>query len=74
MPGGLGEEICAIAIKRRQEMIGNLFPVGGLTGLIAGILAIVAGIVILVWPKIIAYIIGIYLIVVGLVTVITVFR
>ena len=71
MPGGLGEEICAIAIKRRQEMIGNLFPVGGL---IAGILTIVAGIVILIWPKVIAYIIGIYLIVVGLVAVIAVFR
>jgi len=71
MPGGLGEEICAIAIKRRQEMIGNLFPVGGL---IAGILAIVAGVVILIWPKIIAYIIGIYLIIVGLVAVIAVLR
>ena len=59
------------AIKRRQEMIGSLFPVGGL---IAGIITIVAGIVILVWPKVIAYIIGIYLIIVGLVTVITVFR
>jgi uncharacterized membrane protein HdeD (DUF308 family) len=59
------------AIKRRQEMIGNLFPVGGL---IAGILTIVAGIVILVWPKVIAYIIGIYLIIVGLVAVIAVLR
>jgi len=58
-------------IKRRQEMISGLFPIGGL---IAGILAIVAGIVILIWPKVIAYIIGIYLIIVGLVTVITVFR
>ena len=71
MPGGLGEEICAITIKRRQEMISSLFPVGGL---IAGILAIVAGVVILIWPKIIAYIIGIYLIIVGLVAVIAVLR
>jgi len=70
-PGGLGEEICAIAIKRRQEMIGNLFPVGGL---IAGILAIVAGIVILVWPKIVPYIIGIYLIIAGVVSLIAVLR
>jgi|GEM_PF-1394499 len=52
-------------------MIGNLFPVGGL---IAGILAIVAGIVILVWPKIVPYIIGIYLIIAGVVSLIAVLR
>ena len=52
-------------------MLGELFQLGGL---IAGIITICAGIVVLVWPKIIAYIIGIYLIIVGLITVITVFR
>jgi uncharacterized membrane protein HdeD (DUF308 family) len=44
------------------------------SGLIAGILSIIAGIVVLIWPKILAYIIGIYLIVVGAVAVITVLR
>jgi uncharacterized membrane protein HdeD (DUF308 family) len=35
------------------------------SGLIVGILTLVAGIVVLVWPKVLAYIVGIYLIVVG---------
>ena len=52
-------------------MIGGLLPFGGL---IAGIITIGAGIIILVWPRIIAYIIGIYLIIVGLITVIAVVR
>ena len=52
-------------------MIGNLFPIGGL---IAGIITVVVGIVIIVWPRVIAYIIGIYLIIVGLATLIAVFR
>lgn len=47
----------------------DLLPVGGL---VAGILSIIAGIVVLVWPRVLAYIIGIYLIIVGLVGVITV--
>ena len=52
-------------------MLGGLFPIGGL---IAGIITIGAGIVILVWPRIIAYIIGIYLIIAGLITVLAVWR
>lgn len=39
-------------------------------GLIAGIIAIVFGIVILVWPKILAYLIAIYLIIVGVLAVV----
>lgn len=50
--------------------MGSLFA----SGLVAGIISIIAGIVVLIWPKILAYIIGIYLIVVGLVAVITVLR
>ncbi len=50
-------------------MIGGLLPIGGL---IAGVITIAAGIIILVWPRIIAYIIGIYLIIVGLITIIAV--
>ncbi len=52
-------------------MIGGLVSFGGL---IVGIITIGAGIIILVWPRIIAYIIGIYLIIVGLITVIAVVR
>ncbi len=47
-------------------MIFDLFP---LAGLLVGIITIGAGIIILVWPRIIAYIIGIYLIIAGLITV-----
>ena len=39
------------------------------SGFIGGIITIVAGIVVLVWPKIIAYIVGIYLIVIGILAV-----
>lgn len=45
---------------------------GGLlsvSGLVAGIISIIAGVVVLVWPRILAYIIGIYLIIVGAVAV-----
>ena len=36
------------------------------TSLITGIITIVAGIVVLIWPKVLTYIVGIYLIIVGL--------
>jgi uncharacterized membrane protein HdeD (DUF308 family) len=49
----------------------GLLSVGGL---VAGIISIVAGIVVLIWPKILAYIVGIYLIIIGAVAVITVLR
>ncbi len=42
-------------------------PISGLWG---GILAIIAGIIIMIWPAIIAYVIGIYLIIVGVLTII----
>ncbi|MBN1368834.1 MAG: DUF3096 domain-containing protein [Dehalococcoidaceae bacterium] len=35
-------------------------------GLVASILALIAGIIVLVWPKILNYIVAIYLIVVGI--------
>jgi len=50
-------------------MLEGLLPIGGL---VAAIVTIVAGIIILVWPRIIAYIIGIYLIAVGVFAVIAV--
>ncbi len=43
-------------------------------GLIVGIITIGAGIIILVWPRIIAYIIGIYLILAGLFAITAVLR
>jgi len=49
--------------------MGGLLPFGGL---IAGIITIAAGIIVLVWPRIIAYIIGIYLIIVGALAIIAV--
>lgn len=35
-------------------------------GMFGGILAIAAGIIVLIWPAIIAYVVGIYLIVIGI--------
>ena len=48
--------------------MGGLLPFGGL---IAGIITVVAGVIVLIWPRIIAYILGIYLIIVGALAVIT---
>ena len=45
-----------------------------ISGLIGGLLAIVAGIVVIIWPRIIAYIVGIYLIVLGILAVINAVR
>ena len=44
------------------------------SGLLAGIIAIVSGIIIMIWPRVIAYIIGIWLIVVGVLAVINALR
>ena len=41
---------------------------------IAAIITIAAGIVILIWPRVLAYIIGIYLIIVGLAALVGVLR
>jgi len=45
-------------------------PFISVSGLVAGILAVIAGIVILIWPHIISYIIGIWLIIAGILAVI----
>jgi len=39
-------------------------------GLVPGILAIIAGIIIIIWPRIIAYIVGVYLVVIGIIAII----
>jgi uncharacterized membrane protein HdeD (DUF308 family) len=38
-------------------------------GLIEGIISIVAGAIVIIWPKVIAYIIGIYLIIIGVIAI-----
>ena len=43
-------------------------------GLIGGILSIIVGIIIIIWPRIIAYIIGIYLVIIGVNAIITALR
>ncbi len=40
-----------------------------ISGFIGGIITIVAGIIVLIWPKILAYIVGIYLIIIGVLAV-----
>jgi len=45
-------------------------PFISVSGLVVGILAVIAGIVILIWPHIISYIIGIWLIIAGILAVI----
>jgi len=45
-----------------------------ISGLIAGIIAVVVGIIIIIWPRVIAYILGIYLIIVGVLAVIAALR
>ena len=41
-----------------------------ISGLVAGIISIVVGIVVIIWPRIIAYIIGGYLVIVGIIAVV----
>ena len=42
----------------------------GIGGLIGGIITLLVGIIILVWPRIIAYVIGIWLVIVGIIAII----
>lgn len=46
----------------------------GVGGIIGGIITIIAGIIILVWPRIIAYAVGIWLIIVGILAFLATFR
>ena len=50
-------------------MLSSLLPI---SGLVVGIISVGAGVIVLVWPKIIAYIIGVYLIIAGLFTILAV--
>ncbi len=41
-----------------------------ISGLTAGIISIVVGLIVIIWPRIIAYIIGVYLVIVGIIAVV----
>jgi len=40
------------------------------SGLVAGIITVVVGLLVLIWPRIIAYVVGIYLIVIGVIAIV----
>jgi uncharacterized membrane protein HdeD (DUF308 family) len=45
-----------------------------ISGLLGGIISIVFGIVVIVWPRVLAYVIGIWLILIGVIAVINSLR
>jgi hypothetical protein len=46
----------------------------GVSGLIGGIIAVVAGFIVMVWPRILAYVIGAWLIIIGIIAIINAVR
>jgi len=52
-------------------MLGGLL---GISGLIGGILAVIFGIIVIIKPKILAWLIGIYLIIFGILTIVAVLK
>ena len=51
-------------------MLGGVLGVGGLIG---GIITLILGVIILVWPRLISTIIGIWLIIVGIIAIVSSF-
>ena len=51
--------------ERREEMTN-----AEIGGLVAGIISILVGIAVIAWPRLLAYIVGIYLIVVGIIAIV----
>jgi uncharacterized membrane protein HdeD (DUF308 family) len=45
-----------------------------ISGLVAGIISIVVGIVVILWPRIIAFVIGAYLVIIGIIAVVAALR
>ena len=45
-----------------------------ISGMLAGIISIVVGVIVIVWPRIIAYVIGAWLIIVGIIAVVAAAR
>ena len=48
-------------------MLDGLIPA---SGLITGIITLAAGVIVLIWPKVLNYIVGIYLIIVGIMAIV----
>jgi uncharacterized membrane protein HdeD (DUF308 family) len=53
-------------INEKEGKMGGILGVGGLVG---GIITLIVGIIVLIWPRFIAYIIGIWLIIVGIIAI-----
>ena len=45
-----------------------------ISGLVAGIISILVGVLVIVWPRVIAYVIGIYLIIIGIIGIVAALR
>ena len=41
-----------------------------ITGLVAGIISVIVGVVVMVWPRVIAFVIGAYLIIIGIIAIV----
>ena len=53
-----------------DDTMGKVFGKLGITGILTAVIMIVFGVVVIVWPDSIAWIIGLYLIIVGVIQVI----
>jgi len=45
-----------------------------ISGLVGGIISIVVGILVIIWPRIIAFVIGAYLVIIGIIAVVAALR
>jgi uncharacterized membrane protein HdeD (DUF308 family) len=62
------DEKLIFTARKEQAMFGGFTS---MSGLIAGILSIVVGLIIIIWPRVIAFVVGAYLVIVGILAVIT---
>jgi uncharacterized membrane protein HdeD (DUF308 family) len=45
-----------------------------ISGLVGGIISIVVGVLVIIWPRIIAYVIGAYLVIIGIIAIVAALR
>jgi uncharacterized membrane protein HdeD (DUF308 family) len=45
-----------------------------ISGLVGGIMSIVVGVLVIIWPRIIAYVIGAYLVIIGIIAIVAALR
>ncbi len=45
-----------------------------ISGLVGGIISIVVGVMVIIWPRIIAFVIGAYLVIIGIIAVVAALR